>query len=160
MDFLLFFLGGLVSLVISHLYYKKSSKKAPEWAIPLIEKLPATLPTESQLLRLVKEYVHQSPLKEKGFNSNGNYLRYTNGMQICQGEFSIEPGSEDKEIHVVFPAQFFGDPSVEISGEVSKIISKRAKDSTLLITISPLRTEKLDFSYKATGSWLDPDGLD
>ncbi|MFL9814549.1 hypothetical protein D7241_14950 [Stutzerimonas sp. VN223-3] len=159
MEFLLFFLGGLVSWLISHLYYRQSSKKAPEWAVPLIDKLPTTLPTETQLLTLVKEHLHQSPLKEKGLNANGEYLRYTNGTQICQGKFTAGPESRNKEIQVAFPAQFFGDPSVEISGEVSKIISKRAKDSALLITVNPSPAEKLEFSYKATGNWLDPSSL-
>jgi len=160
MELLLFFLGGLVSWLISHLYYRQSSKKPPpEWAVPLIDKFPATPPTETQLLNLVKEYLHQSPLKEKGLNANCEYLRYTNGTQICQGIFSAGPESQNKEIQVTFPAQFFGDPSLELSGEVSKIISKHAKDSALLITVKPLPAEKLEFSYKTTGNWLDPSSL-
>ena len=38
--FLYFLAGSLVSWLITMVYYRKSSVKAPEWAHPLIKNLP------------------------------------------------------------------------------------------------------------------------
>ena len=35
-----FLSGGLISWLISHIYYKKASVNCPEWAKPIVEKLP------------------------------------------------------------------------------------------------------------------------
>tara|TARA_B110000037_G_C17026369_1_gene467551 strand:- start:15 stop:356 length:342 start_codon:yes stop_codon:yes gene_type:complete len=48
-------LGGMVSWIVSHTYYKKSSTEIPDWAKPIIEKLPNNKPTKDQLLKLFEE---------------------------------------------------------------------------------------------------------
>ena len=44
--------GGALSWFISHKYYTKSNVAIPDWAKPLIEKLPQIAPSEKELLRL------------------------------------------------------------------------------------------------------------
>ena len=51
----LLILGGLISWLVSHQYYKRSSKEAPEWALPLIEKLPDVPPSTERLLELYQD---------------------------------------------------------------------------------------------------------
>jgi len=48
-------LGGIVSWVVAHIYYKKSSREIPDWAKPIIEKLPQSKPTDAELLELFQE---------------------------------------------------------------------------------------------------------
>ncbi|MBN1253595.1 MAG: hypothetical protein JXA16_15760 [Bacteroidales bacterium] len=48
-------IGGLITWVFSHIYYKKSSKEIPEWAKPIIAKLPVSKPTSGELLQLFQE---------------------------------------------------------------------------------------------------------
>jgi len=47
-----FFLGATSSLVIGYYFYKKSSVNPPEWAKPLIAKLPENKPSKAELLKL------------------------------------------------------------------------------------------------------------
>lgn len=59
--------GAIFSWVISHIYYKKSSKQIPDWAKPIIAKLPEEQPTKDKLLELFqdaldKKDVHVDPL--------------------------------------------------------------------------------------------------
>jgi hypothetical protein len=48
-------LGGILSWVITHIYYKKSSKEIPDWAKPIIKKLPQSKPTRAKLLKLFQD---------------------------------------------------------------------------------------------------------
>ncbi|MFH0828768.1 MAG: hypothetical protein V1907_01145 [Candidatus Kerfeldbacteria bacterium] len=49
--------GGIVSWVITFAYYRRSSKKAPEWAQPLIERFGNEPPTTEQLMEYFNEAV-------------------------------------------------------------------------------------------------------
>jgi hypothetical protein len=77
---------------------------------------------------------------------------------VCKGQFSIEPEAQQKEIKLMFPAQFFDEPSVEISGEIAQVASKRATDSALFVAVKP-STKPLQFGYQATGRWTAPEQL-
>jgi len=55
--------GGLTSWVISHLYYKKSNTYAPDWAKPLIEKLPEIAPSGEELLKLFQHEINEGSIK-------------------------------------------------------------------------------------------------
>ena len=47
--------GGLISWLISHLYYKQSSIKVPPWAKEIIDKFPEVPPTKQKLLELFQD---------------------------------------------------------------------------------------------------------
>ncbi|MDO3377317.1 hypothetical protein [Geoalkalibacter halelectricus] len=47
--------GGLISWIISHQYYKKSSIKVPPWAEEIIGRLPEVPPTKQKLLELFQD---------------------------------------------------------------------------------------------------------
>jgi hypothetical protein len=53
--FLYFLLGSLVSWLITMVYYRKSSVKAPEWARPLIQSLPAQPINKDDFAKLFDE---------------------------------------------------------------------------------------------------------
>ena len=53
--FLFFFAGSLVSWLITMVYYRKSSVKAPEWAKPLIQRLPNEPISKDEFSRLFEE---------------------------------------------------------------------------------------------------------
>ena len=55
--------GGLISWIIAHVYYRKSSTFAPEWAKPLIEKLPGVPPSKEKLIELINEAFDAGILK-------------------------------------------------------------------------------------------------
>lgn len=52
-------LGPVVSVfitwVVARFYYKKSLTHIPDWAKPLVEKLPQSKPSEAELLKLFQE---------------------------------------------------------------------------------------------------------
>ena len=48
-------LGGFFSWLSTHVYYKKSSTQIPDWAKPIVEKLPQSKPTDEELLQLFQE---------------------------------------------------------------------------------------------------------
>jgi hypothetical protein len=54
--------GGFVSWLVTHIYYKKSSTKIPDWAKPIIDKLPQSQPTESELLELFQEALNSGDI--------------------------------------------------------------------------------------------------
>ncbi|HEC79170.1 MAG TPA: hypothetical protein ENI34_08540 [candidate division WOR-3 bacterium] len=56
-------LGGVISWVITRYYYKKSSVKAPEWAKPLIEKLPEVTPSLEELTALFQKEINKGTIK-------------------------------------------------------------------------------------------------
>ncbi len=45
----------MLAWILAHAYYKKSSKNIPDWAKPLVEKLPKSRPTDSELLKIFEE---------------------------------------------------------------------------------------------------------
>jgi rubredoxin len=47
--------GAVFSWLISHIYYKKSSVQIPDWAKPIIERLPEKPPTKEKLLELFQD---------------------------------------------------------------------------------------------------------
>ena len=49
--------GGVISWLLTHWYYRKSSKEAPEWARSLIDRLPDKPPTIDELIDLYHEAV-------------------------------------------------------------------------------------------------------
>ncbi|MGY3931229.1 hypothetical protein ACW5WU_10190 [Aeromonas encheleia] len=149
-------LGTIFGWLISRYYFRRASKEAPEWAKPLLNSLPSSRPTDTQLISLFLDYLRHNPLKEEVENANGEVARYKDGRQTCKGKFSVAPGLQKQELNITFPAMFFSDPSVELSGDISRILSKRATASTMLISVTPSNTETLEFSYQATGNWCDP----
>ena len=44
-----------MSWLVTHLYYKKSSKEIPSWAEDIVDRLPETPPTEQKLLELFQD---------------------------------------------------------------------------------------------------------
>lgn len=54
--------GGVISWIISSQYYKKSNTFAPDWAIPLIDKLPRIALSEKELLRLFQEEIENGTI--------------------------------------------------------------------------------------------------
>lgn len=50
-------LGGFISWIITREYYKKSNQCAPDWALPLIEKLPKVVPTDEEFLKLFQDEI-------------------------------------------------------------------------------------------------------
>jgi hypothetical protein len=55
-------LGGFVSWLVTHIYYKKSSTEIPDWAKPIIDKLPQSQPSESELLELFQEALNSGDI--------------------------------------------------------------------------------------------------
>ena len=54
--------GGLISWLVSHQYYKKANLSPPEWAIPIIEKLPLIAPSEEEFLKLFQKEVSEGTI--------------------------------------------------------------------------------------------------
>ena len=55
--------GGVLSWLISHIYYKKSSVKIPEWAKPIIERLPEEPPTNDRLLEIFQDALNRGEVE-------------------------------------------------------------------------------------------------
>ena len=47
--------GAVLSWLISYIYYKKSSVQIPDWAKPIIKRLPEEPPTKDKLLELFQD---------------------------------------------------------------------------------------------------------
>ncbi|WP_348814405.1 hypothetical protein NFG57_12005 [Halomonas sp. H10-59] len=155
MEFVLFFAGAFASWLITHIYHRNSSKNAPEWARPLIDSLPETEPSQEELSKLVQDYVVNNSLVESGSNSDGEWFRYSNGEQICKGQFTA--GNEN-EVRVPFPAAFTTEPSLDLSGEINRVKAKHATPSELVVDLNSndLESATSDFAYQARGHWKDP----
>lgn len=155
MELVLFFSGMAISWLIAHVYYRQSSKNAPEWAQPLIDSLPETEPSQEELLKLVKGYVVNNSLLESGSNSDGEWFRYSNGEQICKGQFTA---SHEDEIKIPFPAAFTTEPSLDLSGEIHWVKSKYATPSEFVVDLHSenLGSSDANFAYQARGHWKDP----
>ena len=48
-------IAGFISWIFTHAYYKKSSKNIPDWAKLLVENLPKSKPTDTELLKIFEE---------------------------------------------------------------------------------------------------------
>jgi hypothetical protein len=55
--------SGFVGWVITHIYHRKASTNPPEWAKPLIEKLPDVPPSREKLIELINEAFDSGILK-------------------------------------------------------------------------------------------------
>lgn len=155
-EFAFLMLGTLFGWLIARHFFNRSSKETPDWVKELNKSLPLSRPTDTQLISLFLDYLRQNPLKEEVENANGGVARYKDGRQTCKGKFSVAPGLQKQELNIPFPAMFFSVPSVELSGDISHIVSKRETASTMWISVTPSSTETLEFSYQATGDWCDP----
>jgi rubredoxin len=47
--------GAVISWAIAHAYYKKSSTEPPDWAKPIIAKLPEEPPSQEKLVELFQD---------------------------------------------------------------------------------------------------------
>ena len=56
-------LGGIVSWVITHFYYKRSTVDIPRWAKPIIEKLPQLPPSLKELTELFQDAINEGIIK-------------------------------------------------------------------------------------------------
>ncbi|EAZ97169.1 hypothetical protein [Marinobacter sp. ELB17] len=155
MEFVLFLFGAILSWLITHIYYRQSSKTAPEWAQPLIDSLPATQPSQDELLKLVQNHVNHNSIIESGSNSDGEWFRYGNGDQVCKGQFEV---GDENEVRIPFPSEFATEPSLDLSGNVNRIKTKRATQRELLVELnSGCVAESIsEFQYQARGHWKDP----
>lgn len=48
-------IGGAISWFVTHIYHHKSSTEIPDWAKPIVEKLPPSRPPEAELLKLFQQ---------------------------------------------------------------------------------------------------------
>jgi len=55
-------LGSVITLAIAHLYYKRSLIHTPEWARPLIEKLPDVQPSREKFIDMIHEFLEEEPI--------------------------------------------------------------------------------------------------
>jgi len=55
-------ISAVVSWAITHAYYKRSSVNVPEWAKPIIERLPEAPPSRDQLIDLFHEALQDGEL--------------------------------------------------------------------------------------------------
>ena len=56
-EIIIFIAGCIISLLIAHLYYRRSSITTPEWAKEIVKHLPAQPPSEDELLKLFQEHL-------------------------------------------------------------------------------------------------------
>jgi predicted RNA-binding Zn-ribbon protein involved in translation (DUF1610 family) len=52
-----FIAGCLVTWLITHIYYQRSSTTIPKWAKELVEHLPKQRPTRDEVIRLFQEFL-------------------------------------------------------------------------------------------------------
>jgi hypothetical protein len=55
-------LGGMISLLIAHSYYRKSKSNVPDWAEPLIERLPQIAPREEELISIFQDLINEGKI--------------------------------------------------------------------------------------------------
>lgn len=162
MEILLLLIGALLSWGITHLYHKRSSIVAPAWAKEEFRKLAAALPKEQlsleEFAQRIIEALPKSGVAETGSNDDGEWFRYHDGSQTCRDALSIEPGQTS--VTVQFPQTFSDEPSVELSGEVSRIISKHATPTELTVQVAAApNAAPIELGYHARGHWTDPHQL-
>lgn len=62
-EIVIFIAGCIISWLIAHLYYRRSSKTIPDWAKELVENLPKEQPTEDELLQLFQEHLDSGEIE-------------------------------------------------------------------------------------------------
>lgn len=55
-------LGGIISWFVTYIYYRKSTSEIPEWAKPIIDKLPPEQPSQEKLLELFQEALNNEEI--------------------------------------------------------------------------------------------------
>ena len=152
MEIIFLVLGGIVSWFITHIYYKKADKEAPEWAKPLFRILPESKPDDTELISLVKKFISEEDNIEFGENANGEYIRYPNGDLTCKGRFSAQPDLINSGIDIWFPALYSDSPSLDLNGDISLIQSKASTPNGSKLKLKPAAEPKpMVFSYVARG---------
>lgn len=153
MEIIIFFLGAFCSWLITHIYYRRSFKIAPDWAVPMLDRFPEQ-PTREELENFIKESTLGNHLHEEGINANGSYTKYTNGEQVCKGVVKSSDIDCWGKARVDFPASFVNEPAVELSGAVSRVLSKHATRNGLEISLSTTDEESpSSLQYQARGPW-------
>ena len=56
-EIVIFIAGCIISWLIAHLYFHRSSTTIPEWAKEIVKRLPAQPPSEDELLKLFQEHL-------------------------------------------------------------------------------------------------------
>jgi len=51
-------IGGIITWIIAHFYYKKSNVDIPEWAKPLMKKLLKIAPNKEELISLFQDMIN------------------------------------------------------------------------------------------------------
>jgi len=59
--------GALLSWPIAHWYYRRAAKEAPEWAQPLIDKLPDAPISQERLVTLYNEAIESGEIDPHAF---------------------------------------------------------------------------------------------
>ena len=54
--------GGVISWAITHRYHRKSTISCPEWAEPLLAKLPEIAPTGEELIKLFQQEINSGSI--------------------------------------------------------------------------------------------------
>lgn len=117
---------------------------------PLGELESETIALDEQTNKLKK----QSP--ESGSNSDGEYIRYQDGEQICEGCFTVKPTTGESTISVTFPASFYGKPFVVFSGDRSRCKSKKIGSSSFEVVFDMAdEKDELLIEYQAKGHWTN-----
>jgi len=55
--------GGLITWFFTHLYYRKACTSVPDWAKPILEKLPDEPPSRERLLKLFQDALESGDVK-------------------------------------------------------------------------------------------------
>ena len=62
-EFIIFIAGCIISGLIAHFYYRRSSRTPPEWAKEFVKHLPIQPPTEDELLQLFQEHLDSGEIE-------------------------------------------------------------------------------------------------
>lgn len=106
--------------------------------------------------KVKRQIVSRKNFIESGSNSDGEWYRYNNGQQTCRGSITLDPTKFEFEKAKPFPKGFRTKPSIELSGDIGRVVSKEATETFIQISIDPeARTydKKVTFEYQAHGQW-------
>ncbi len=56
-------LGGVVSWAITHYYDRRASVRVPDWARPLLRRLPEAAPSKAELQKVFREVLEETELE-------------------------------------------------------------------------------------------------
>lgn len=62
-EIVIFIAGCLISGLIAHFYYYRSSKTIPDWAKEFVQHLPKQQPTEDELLQLFQAHLDSGEIE-------------------------------------------------------------------------------------------------